>query len=69
MDRKTTLRWVYSIASGRVRHGQSPSSRLECQSTLQLSRGETLVFVLLLSLGLWALIWAAVSLLGADGLR
>jgi hypothetical protein len=28
-----------------------------------------LVFVLLLSFGLWALIWGAVSLLAADGLR
>jgi hypothetical protein len=29
------------------------------------NRGDTLVLVLLLSLGLWAIIWAGVLLLGA----
>ena len=69
MDRKITLQWIYPAASGKVRHGPSPSSRSECESSLQLSRGETLILVLLLSLGLWALIWAGVSILGAYGLR
>lgn len=68
MDRKTTLQWVYPASSGKVRHGPSPS-RSECEPTLPLSRGETLILVLLLSLGLWALIWAGVSILGAYGLR
>jgi hypothetical protein len=31
----------------------------------QLNAGETLTWVLLLSLGLWALLWVAVSLLAA----
>jgi len=50
-------------------HEPSPSSRSESHSTLQLSRGETLILVLLLSLGMWALIWGAVSVLAACGLR
>jgi hypothetical protein len=41
-----------------------PASGSECNLSLQLSRGETLVLVLLLSLGLWALIWGALSLFG-----
>jgi hypothetical protein len=31
----------------------------------QLNAGETLTWILLLSLGLWALLWVAVSLLAA----
>jgi hypothetical protein len=34
-----------------------------------MSRGETVILVMFLSLGLWALIWAGVSVLGAYGLR
>ena len=68
MDRKTALQWVCPSASWRGRHGPSSSSRSEDEPTPWLSRGEALTLVLLLSLGLWALIWGAVSL-EADGLR
>ena len=64
MDRNTALHRVCSAASCRVRHPPPlPFLRSECSSTLQLSRGEALILVSLLSLGLWALIWTAVSLL------
>jgi hypothetical protein len=61
MDRKTALQWVCPSARVGGRHGPSTSAPWP-------SRGEALTLVLLLSLGLWALIWGAVSL-GADGLR
>ena len=61
MDRKTALQWW-------GRHGPSASRRSECDPVLTLSRGETLILVLMLSLGLWALIWGALSLLAAPGL-
>jgi hypothetical protein len=53
---------VYAAASYKVRHGPSPSAGSEGEPTLELSRGETLILVVLLSLGLWALIWGGVSL-------
>jgi hypothetical protein len=69
MDRKTTSQWIYPVASSSVRHRPLLSSGSECEPTLRLSRRETLMLVLSLSLGLWALIWAAVSMLGVFGLR
>jgi hypothetical protein len=69
MDRKSASQWVHRAAFCEVRHEPSPSSRAESDPTLRLNRGETLIFVLLLSLGLWALIWGAVSVLAACGLR
>jgi hypothetical protein len=69
MDRKTTSQWIHPVDSSSVGHRPLPSSGLECEPTLRLSRGETLILVLSLSLGLWALIWAAVSILGAFELR
>jgi hypothetical protein len=69
MDRKTTSQWIYPVASSSVRHRPLPSSGAECEPTLRLSRGETLILILFLSLGLWALIWAGVSVLGVYGLR
>jgi len=68
MDRKCASRWVYSIASGKARRVTSSSLHSET-GALRFSRGETLILVLLLSLGLWALIWGAISLLAAFGLR
>ena len=47
---------------------RSPSSGSECDPTLQQGGG-ILTLVLLLSLGLWALIWGAVSLLAAYEMR
>jgi hypothetical protein len=61
--------WVYAAASSKVRHGPSPSAGSECEPTPELSRGGALILVLLSSFGLWALIWATVSLLAAYGLR
>jgi hypothetical protein len=69
MDRKTTSQWIYPVASSLVRRRPLPSSAAECEPTLRLSRGETLILILFLSLGLWALIWAGVSVLGVYGLR
>jgi hypothetical protein len=69
MDRKGAPHWVCSIVSGGARRVTSPSLRSETGATLRLSRGEMLILVLLLSLGLWALIWGAISLLAAFGLR
>ena len=68
MDRKTALQWVCPSASWWGRHGAPSSASSEYEPTPWPSRGEALTLVLLLSLGLWALIWGAVSL-EADGLR
>jgi nitrate reductase NapE component len=69
MQRKAALRRVCSAASCGSGDGPSPFPRSECEPARGFGRGETLVFVLLLSFGLWALIWGAVSLVGAYGLR
>jgi nitrate reductase NapE component len=69
MGRRSTSQWVYPVASCSVRHGPLPSCDAECEPARGFGRGETLVLVLLLSFGLWALIWAGVSVLGAYGLR
>ena len=69
MDSKTTSQWVYPVASGAVRHGPLLSVTTECDPTPRLKRGETLILLLSLSLGLWAVIWGGVLLLGAYGLR
>jgi hypothetical protein len=63
MDRKSSWQWVSSATSGEVRHEPSPLLRSEPDATLRLSPGETLILALLASLGLWALIWGAVALL------
>jgi hypothetical protein len=41
----------------------SPSSPIGTQTAFRLSRGEALILVLVLSLGLWAATWGAVALL------
>jgi hypothetical protein len=69
MERKAALQRVCPAASSGAAHGPSPFLRPECEPARAFGRGETLVFVLLLSFGLWALIWGAVSVLGAYGLR
>jgi hypothetical protein len=43
------------------------SFRSERKAALQLRRGEALILILLLSLGLWATIWGAVALLAGEG--
>jgi hypothetical protein len=60
---------VYAAASYKVRHGPLPSAGSECEPTVEMSRGGALILVLLSSFGLWALIWATVSLLAVYGLR
>jgi hypothetical protein len=67
MDSKTSPQWLSSAAPWRVWQGHSLSSNSQGDPALRLSRGETLILVLLLSLGLWALIWGAISLLAACG--
>jgi hypothetical protein len=69
MERKAALQRVCSAASSGTAHGPSPFPHPVCEPARGFGRAETLVFVLLLSFGLWALIWGAVSLLAADGLR
>jgi len=61
MDRKSALQWVYSATAGWVSH----QPRCGCEPTRQLSPGAALMLVLLLSLGLWVMIWAALSLLAS----
>jgi hypothetical protein len=64
MDGMTALRCVCSEASYRVLHEPRPSPRSGsgCEPTHRLSLREALIPVLLLSLGLWALTWAAIFL-------
>jgi hypothetical protein len=69
MESKAALQQVRSAASCGIAHGPSPFPRSECEPVRGFGRGETLVLVLLLSFGLWALIWAAVSLVAVYGLR
>jgi hypothetical protein len=64
MDRKATSQRVCPAASRRMWHRPSPSLRPRRAPTHQLNRGDTLILVLLLSLGLGAIIWAGVLLLG-----
>jgi hypothetical protein len=68
MGRKTALHWWdCSFAwwwGGGKRHGPSHSPRSDGEPTHLPTRGGP-ILVLLLSLGLWALIWAAFSLLAA----
>ena len=66
---RNTSQWACPAGSCGIRHGALPSRRSDGEPTLTLSRGETLILVLLLSLGLWGLIWGAVSLLAMCGLR
>jgi hypothetical protein len=49
--------------------GEEPSTsfRSESKAAFSLSRGEALIFVLLLSFGLWAAIWGVVALLALGG--
>jgi hypothetical protein len=63
MGGMTALRCVCSEASYRVLHEPRPSPRSGpgCERTHRLSLREALIPVLL-SLGLWALTWAAISL-------
>ena len=63
MDTKTALQRVGSAPSSINQRPPSPCRRMGSGFILQLGRGEAPTLVLVLSLGLWALIWAAVSLL------
>jgi len=58
-----------STNSCAVRQGPSSFRQMGYGATLQLSRGGALILVLFLSLGLWAVIWGALSLLAQCGLR
>jgi len=69
LDRKAAFQRVWSFAFCRVSHEPSSSAISGSEPTHRLSPGEALTLVLLLSLGLWVLIWAAVSLLAVYGLR
>jgi hypothetical protein len=49
--------------------GEEPSTsfRSKSKAAFPLSRGETLILVLLMSFGLWAAIWGVVALLAVSG--
>jgi hypothetical protein len=64
MDTKTALQRVGSAGVGHLHRSLSLRG-----PTIELNRAETLILVSLLSLGLWALIWAVVSLLASYALR
>jgi hypothetical protein len=68
MGRKTTSQSIYPVASLSDRHRRLASSGSERKPALRPSRAETLIVVLFLSLGLWALIWGGVSLLAGCAL-
>ena len=63
MESEIALQRAGSAASSGIRQPASPSGDIGCRPIPQLSPGEALILVLVLSLGLWALFWAAVSLL------
>jgi hypothetical protein len=67
MDWNTATERACPAASWSVGEEPSPSPRSECKAALRLSRGEALILVLLLSLGLWAASWGAVALLAMGG--
>ena len=67
MDRKAASQRVCSPACAGIWERPSPALHLRCAPIHELNRGKTLILVLLLSLGLWALLWAGVSLLGVYG--
>jgi len=69
MDRKSTWLWVSSPLPAWFGTSRPPHCARNPTQTLRLGRGDTLILVLLLSPGLWALIWGAVSVLAACGLR
>jgi hypothetical protein len=67
MDRNIAAERAYPAEFRISGEEASPSPRSECRAALRLSRGEALILVLLLSLGLWAATWGAVALLAVGG--
>ena len=63
MDRDRASECACPAASCKARHKLSPSPRPECAPIFPLRRAEALFLILLLSLALWGLIWAALSAL------
>jgi hypothetical protein len=69
MDGKTALRRLCPSVPSLKSCWVSLCAYSECRPTRALNRGKTLIFTLLLSFGLWALIWLAVTLLVACEVR
>ena len=67
MDGNTATERVCLAESWSVGEEPPLSPRSECKAAVWLSRGEALISVLLLSLGLWAATWGAVALLAVGG--
>jgi hypothetical protein len=67
MDRNIATERAYSADFWSAGEEPVPSARSECKAAFPLSRGEGLILVLLLSLGLWAATWGAVALLAMGG--
>jgi hypothetical protein len=65
MDNDTVLKSAYPADVRSIRDEASPSDGSAGEVALQLTRRASLILVLLLSLGLWAAIWAAVASLAS----
>jgi len=57
MDRNIAMEFSYPADFWSFGKEPSPIPRSECKAAVRLSRGEALVLVLLVSVGLWAAIW------------
>jgi len=67
MDSNIATERACPAPSWGVEEEPSSSLRSECKTAFWPSRGEALILVLLLSLGLWAAIWGAVALVAVGG--
>lgn len=65
VDRNTVLEYAYSADHRSLRDRSPRSDRLAPEAAAFLTVGEALIVVGLLSLGLWAAIWLAVSSLAS----
>jgi hypothetical protein len=60
----TALEYAYAAGGRTLWHEISEPARSPADAALSLTTGEALIMITLLSLGLWAAIWAAVASLG-----
>jgi hypothetical protein len=67
MDTNIATERAYSADFWSAGEEPAPSARPECKAAFPLNRGEALILVLLLSLGLSAATWGAIALLAMGG--
>ena len=65
MESKTALRGTYSTDYLNSHSNPSPFEQTAPEATLPLTRGLSLISILLISLRLWASIWVAVAAFAA----